>query len=162
MPGPAPKSDEQRQRRNRPATQAQLVANPQADVPPLPPLPTEIVRGHEGEIVEERRPEWSPVVVEEWAAIWRSPMASQYTETDAHGLLQLMILTQALWDADGADSRQKLHAEIRLARRDFGLTPMSRASLHWSIMETEEKAEQRARKRRDRPDSEKALDVLDG
>jgi hypothetical protein len=148
VPGPAPKSEATRQRRSMKKSMS-LVANPEAEVPALPDPPETVVRDDEGAVVERSAPAWHPVVLDEWAEIWRSPMASQYTPTDGHGLLQLMVLTQLFWSAEDGDKKKQLHAEIRLARRDFGLTPMARASLHWQILDTEEKAERRNNRRRE-------------
>lgn len=48
---------------------------------------------------------------------------------DVHHLLLLAVLIDDFWHAP----TKELAAEIRLQRRDFGLTVMSRRSLAWEI-----------------------------
>lgn len=148
MPGPPPKPEGARARRNKTSTAAVLVANPDAEVPPLPERPpTTVIRDKEGEVLETLPREWAEPVREAWAEIWRSPMASQYLATDKIGLLQFAVLLQEFHTTEDPDRRRALHAEIRQTRRDFGLTPMARATLHWAIA-TSEEAGDRLRERR--------------
>lgn len=137
MPGPSPKDPAKRARSNVKSTAAQLVPNPDADVPTLP---AEVLHPVTGEVT--RKMVWHPLAEEEWSAIWKSgiPIA----EVDAFGLLKYALLINDYYFADDPTTRKELSSEIRLIRREFGLTPISRATLHWTIINTEEAADKRA------------------
>jgi hypothetical protein len=115
MPGPPAKDASTRARRNRSST-ATTLARPvrprQVDLPDRP----------DGQ-------SWQVNTVAWWAELWASPMAPEYDESDVHGLLMLAELVDLFWR--GPD--RGLAAEIRLHRREFGLSPMSRRSLQWKI-----------------------------
>lgn len=156
MPGPAPLPAEARQRRNVKSTALVLVPDPDADVPALPPPP----RTNVDEALH--KPErWHPAAVDLWEAAWRS--GARYSATDAHALLNVIILTHLFHEAPDADEKRKLSVEIRQARRPLGLDPLSRANLHWTTMDTEEKAEKRERQqaRRAKQSPEDELSALD-
>lgn len=159
MPGPPPKAAATRQRRNKKATAAQLVPDPQAEVPVLPANPPQDAWE---EALGLPVPEWHPAVRDEWTEIWRSAMASQYGPVEAHGLLKLMCLVQAFWTTSNPELRKQLHAEIRIARTDFGLTPKARASLHWEVAQAEDAVERRVERTRGRsqPTPEEELEAL--
>lgn len=130
MPGPMPKDPSTRQRRNRSSTSALLSANPDAVVPPL------------GFRVLKRTQEW-------WRDVWTSPMASEYDDTDRHGLAMLAMLVDSYWRAVRGDDGDplKIMAEIRQQSQRYGLSPIDRRRLQWEIERTEE-AQVRGERRR--------------
>ncbi len=134
-------------RRNRAATQATLPSEAEAatwEVPPLPP----------------RRGKWHERVVEWWAAVWTSPMAHEYIESDKQGLILLAMLLQDFWTAQAARDRFKFATEIRQQEARFGLTPVDRRRLQWEI-ERAEVAGKKTAARRKRADRNKdPRDVL--
>jgi len=141
---PLPKPDHLRQRRNKVPPPAQLpTAAESADneVPPLPDRePTESPY-----LDQARKPQpWHPMVLEWWASVWRSPMASEYLDADMKGgLYMLADLHQARWDVRGDASKlRELAAEIRLQEVRFGLSPADRSRLRWAIDQGERAAEQ--------------------
>lgn len=132
MPGPPPKDPKLRQRRNKEATAATLIdSSPPAEgkKPKLPPLSK---LGREGK--------WHPYVLEWWDEIWASPMASEYTQPDVHGLVMLMDLQDRYWKGE-----TDLAAEIRLQRQCYGLTNLDRRRLQWEIKRVERPGKERPR-----------------
>jgi len=77
-----------------------------------------------------------------WRDIWRSPMAEEYLRADEHALYRLAVLVDSYWTKPTAG----LAAEIRLQQQAFGLTPLDRRRLEWSI-EQVEAAQSRVAKR---------------
>ena len=69
-----------------------------------------------------------------WDTIWASPMVAEWVDADVPDLLALGALVDLFW----RDPDPKLHAEIRMAGREFGLTPMSRRSLQWTVRRVEQ------------------------
>ena len=69
-----------------------------------------------------------------WRNVWRSPMASEYLDTDRDGLVRLAILVNAYYVAPGI----KLAAEIRQQEARFGLSPVDRSRLQWEVQKGEE------------------------
>lgn len=121
MPGPIPKDPKLRQRENRVSTAATLVDTSPLNVG-VPPLPT---RG---------RRKWRQEVIDWWADVWASPMASEYVQADLHGLYLLADLLDTYWRVPTV----ALATEIRLQRQCFGLTPIDRRRLQWEVHRTEE------------------------
>ncbi len=68
-----------------------------------------------------------------WDTIWASPMTSEWVDADVPDLLALAALVDQFWN----EPDPKRHAEIRMAGREFGLSPMSRRSLQWEIKRVE-------------------------
>lgn len=79
-------------------------------------------------------------------------MATEYVRADAHALMRLAVLVDMFWTKPST----KLAAEIRLQQQAFGLTPLDRSRLEWSIEQTEQ-----ARDRGERKRSERAVIVND-
>ena len=122
MPGPPPKNAKVRQRRNRSATSAVLPAGKtRVRIPALPG------RGSR---------EWNVRTVAWWRDVWHSPMAVEFVEADVHALFRLAVLVDMFW----TEPTKELAAEIRLEQQAFGLTPIDRRRLPWSIEEQEERA----------------------
>jgi hypothetical protein len=84
------------------------------------------------------------MVLEWWASLWRSPMASEYLDADMRGGLYLLAdLHQLRWESRGsADVLRQVAAEIRLQEVRFGLSPIDRNRLRWTIDAGERAAEQ--------------------
>lgn len=77
---------------------------------------------------------WRPTTLAWWEVIWKSPMATEeWIEADVPGLFALALLVDEFWT--GAD--KGVHAEIRQASREFGLSPFSRRQLQWEIKRVE-------------------------
>lgn len=131
MPGPMPKDPAIRQRQNKAATRAQLVAT---DAPRkrAPRLPTP-VEGYK----------WHPFTRAWWRDVWRSPMAAEYVTADLHGLYRLAVLVDEFWKMPST----RVAGEIRLEQQLFGLTPLDRRRLEWSIAQNAEAEVRRAQRR---------------
>jgi len=61
-------------------------------------------------------------------------MATEYVRADEHGLFRLAVLIDMFWHKPS----QKLAAEIRLQQQAYGLTPLDRRRLEWSVEQAEE------------------------
>lgn len=133
MPGPQPKNPAQRRRRNTVSTTKTLVALSAAAllVPALPDR--DVVDPATGEVEA-----WHPAAVEFWDSLWNSPMASEYDRSDLSGLLILADLVHDYWAGKRGMTKKEIAAEIRLQRREYGLGPMSRRSLQWTIEQADE------------------------
>lgn len=126
-----------RQRRNRETSRATLPTEEQAakrKVSPLPPRE----RGTE---------KWHPLVLRWWTAVWRSPMAEEYLESDKDDLFLLAELRQDFYGATDASERQKIAAEIRQQSVRFGLSPIDRRRLQWEVEKGEQATERTSRRR---------------
>jgi hypothetical protein len=116
MASPLPKPAATRQRRNKVTSIATLEAAPATRL------------ALEGK--------WRPETTKWWNTIWDSPMAGEWVDADVPGLVALARLVDAYWAAD-ISLAPKIHAEIRMAQREFGLTPFSRRQLQWEIKRVE-------------------------
>lgn len=137
MPGPAPKHSSVRARQNKSATRA-VLTEPDPETVEIPDLPLRL-DGTRDEIP------WDDHTVDWWVAIWSSPMSSEFHRSDIHGLFRLAALVDLFWT--DVDHQVQIGAEIRLAQKDYGLTPLDRRRLEWSI-ESAEKARDEGEKRR--------------
>ena len=70
-------------------------------------------------------------------------MASEYLVADQHALMRLAILVNIFWQNPDA----KTSAEIRKIEMSFGLTPLDRRRLEWSIEQAEQAKDKRDRRR---------------
>lgn len=131
--GPAPKPSHLRQRTNKKAgaTLLSLAPSRARDIPEIP--------NPDGR-------EWHPLTVVQWANAWRSPMASQWLETDFDGLARLA----RLWDDYNKTGALDCIKEIRLQGQAFGLTPLDRSRLQWEVARSTE-AEDKQRRRSSAP-----------
>lgn len=117
MPGPPPKSDDERLRRNAPTFQ--WVTLPAAGYDgPIPQLPS-------------TRPALQAASKTMWRTWWRSPMATQWLESDVPTLLRLLRMIDS--EARGTLGNSADRAEIRQLLDRFGLTPRGRQQLRWVI-----------------------------
>lgn len=132
---PAPKHPSTRARNNRTSTNA--ILHP-VDNPKVPQLP--------------RHRQWSQETRTWWKSVWSSPMSSEYdVDSDYHALLRLAMLVDEFHKAvafgEGAGKILGMSAEIRLQEQRFGLSPMDRRRLQWTI-EQGESAEKKTEARR--------------
>ena len=144
MSGPVPKPASQRRRRNRAGTSAVLVA-----AQPVTPSELPIADAH-------------PATVEFWAALWASPIVPELSTVDVHGLVMLAELVEDFHRAESPTARVGLSREIRLLGAEFGLSPISRRRLQWTIAQVvsaEDRRAERASRNRDRPDPRLAAAV---
>jgi len=144
---PTPKDHTVRARANKASTRAVLQEQYEGEIDP-PMLPARyIIRkikvGQHGWTETEQEVPWQPLTLAMWDDIWASPMAREYTTADEHALFRYAVLVDDFWRSPSADK----HTEIRLAQKDFGLTPLDRRRLEWSI-ETTSKAQADGNKRR--------------
>src|SRR5687768_1802684 len=119
MSGPAPKPAHLRQRKNKKAGSATLMAVPSSRVPPISN--------------PDQRP-WHPLTLQAWQHAWTSPMASQWLETDADALGRLALLWDAFYKRPSAEALK----EIRLQSALFGLSPLDRSRLQWEVQRAEQ------------------------
>lgn len=137
-----PKPPGMRQRRNRASTRATLPSVEESAgrvVPILPGRP-------EGE-------RWHVRVTDWWGAVWRSPMAAEYLDSDKCGLYMLAELHQRFWSSPGARTVASLAAEIRQQEIRFGLSPAARRRLQWEIERGETAADRTENRRKARAQS---------
>lgn len=160
MPGPMPKDPALRQRRNRTSTHALLVTAvaPRMRAPVLPELPAK-KRKKKGEEIEERQ-EWHPMARRFWELVWDSPMVSEFVRADEPALFRLVFLVDRFWKSGS----MAVATEIRMLEREFGLTPLSRRRLEWTVAVTEETKDKHEvnRARRAMPIDVDPRGVLDG
>ncbi len=128
---PLPKNPATRQRANKQPTRAVLPveARPIRTTPKLPAHP--------------EKKAWHPLAKQFWADVWASPMASQYVEADIHGLIRMLVLTDAFF----REPRVSVSAELRLLSQLYGLSPIDRRRLEWTVAKSEDAVEQIERKR---------------
>ncbi len=132
MPGRLPKNAIIRQRRNRPMSRAILPAeeSPRQRRPRIPKLPKDKT--------------WCPFVIRIWIVIWESPVSHQILRADEPALIRLMVLYNKFYTGRGGT---ELASEIRMLEREFGLTPLSRKRLEWTVAQAEEAIGQHEHKR---------------
>jgi hypothetical protein len=131
MSGPPPKPAHLRQRTNKKAGSTVLELVPGAvGKRKIPEIPNPDGR------------EWHPFTLLQWANAWRSPMASQWLDSDFDGLARLAWL----WDDYNRTHGLDYIKEIRLQSAAFGLTPLDRSRLQWEVLKTND-AEERAKRR---------------
>lgn len=131
MPGPLPKSSLVRQRRNKPKSQSLLPAEaqPRIRAPRLPKL--------------DDNEQWHDMAKRWWADVWSSPMRYEFLRGDEPALFRLVWLVDKFWKSGALD----IAREIRLMEREFGLTPLSRRRLEWSVAQAEEAKDRHEQKR---------------
>lgn len=136
MPGPTPKRPELRQRRNKKTTRATFTreSEPRKRAPSLP----------------RREEKWHKLTRAWWNDLWHSPMADEYLRVDEHALFRLAALIDLFW----SNPSKELAAEIRLEQQAFGITPLDRRRLEWSIEQVETAQQRNASRRRQGADSD--------
>ena len=130
MPGPIPKDPKIRQRTNKSASRALLPAEI-APIEMIPRLPKHTdARG------------WHNMAHQWWRDVWASPMHFEFVRGDIPALFRLVALVNSFW----WDGKLDVAIEIRLLEREFGLTPLSRRRLEWSVAQAEEAKDQHDQK----------------
>ena len=76
---------------------------------------------------------WHPSTVLWWREVWESPVSDQYLGADCQELSKLILLEDDFHLATEPKERLALIAEIRLQRQCFGLTPIDRRRLQWTV-----------------------------
>jgi len=66
-------------------------------------------------------------------------MAEEYLRVDRHALFRLALLIDLYW----TEPTKELAGEIRLEQQAFGLTPLDRRRLEWTIERVEAAQEQK-------------------
>jgi hypothetical protein len=61
-------------------------------------------------------------------------MSAEFVHGDEPALCRLVVLVNAFWNSGELDVAK----EIRMLEREFGLTPLSRRRLEWTVAQTEE------------------------
>lgn len=141
MGGPPPKPAALRQRTNRKAGSATLVAMRRPSVRVIP--------NPDGRI-------WHPLTVAAWKHAWASPMAGQWLPSDADALGRVALLWDEFYKKPGA----QVLAEVRLQEQRFGLSPLDRSRLQWEVgraEESEQKQQRRQARRTSTSDPRAAL-----
>lgn len=145
---PSPKHHTVRARANKASTRATLTEPDPEDIqiPELPPM--RLVerkrksRDEDGVVQTETymvEIPWRLETQEWWESLWSSPMASEFHSSDRHGLYRLAVLIDDFWQHPSTQA----NAEIRLAQKDYGLTPLDRRRLEWTIASAETATEKR-------------------
>lgn len=124
MPGPPPKPAHLRQRTNRKSTATVLALVEPGAAKAAPEIPNPDAR------------DWHPLTMKSWKHAWRSPMASQWLETDFDALGRLALLWDEFYKRPNADALK----EIRLQSALFGLSPLDRSRLQWEVSRSESEA----------------------
>lgn len=78
-----------------------------------------------------------------WKDIWTSPQHYEFLRADLGALFRLAVLIDKFWTGAGL----AVAAEIRMMEREFGLTPLSRRRLEWSVAQAEEATSRHEEKR---------------
>ena len=118
---PLPKDPTARRRRNKVPGARVLERRPNVTPVPLPPLT-------DG---------WHPATVAWWEDAWRDPMAAAWLPSDVHRLLMLAVMVNDYWNAPSSTGRKEVLGEIRLTGALFGLSPIDRRRLNWTIEDPE-------------------------
>jgi|SRR3990172_447089 len=121
MPGPMPKDAAIRQRRNKSATRAILPAET-SPIKSTPRLPTNPLG------------KWHRLTRLWWKDVWSSPQHGEFLRADLGALFRLAMLVDMFWKS----GKLAIAKEIRLLEREFGLTPLSRRRLEWTVIQAEE------------------------
>jgi len=125
MPGPAPKDPATRQRRNTRSTKAALPAEGLGlkRVPLMPKGPADWVW-------HDRTRAW-------WRELWKSPMAANLVAMDLQGIERLAFVVDRAHHSPGD---AKLEEQIAKLSMPYGLSPLDRRRLEWSIEPPKPKA----------------------
>ncbi len=78
-----------------------------------------------------------------WREVWSSPMHYEFVRADEPALFRLVALVDAFWKTGLLETAR----EIRMLEREFGLTPLSRRRLEWTVAQAEEAKDRHEEKR---------------
>lgn len=121
MPGRIPKHADQRQRRNIDPLAATLVEDSPLADGEAPELPTRL--DDDGKEIP-----WHEFSIRYWADIWSSPMRTEYTRADVWRLVMMLDAFDRYWSGSATYAQ-----EVRLQGDKFGLTPIDRRKLGWTV-----------------------------
>jgi len=128
--GPPRKHPSVRARTNKTSTRATLVETEDGELVEIPELPPRVIFVKDAEGIEQQvEVDWHPMTLAWWEDIWPSPMAKEWHSSDVHGLFAVALL----YDDFFRRPDTKKHAELRQARMPYGLTPLDRRRLEWTI-----------------------------
>lgn len=141
------KHESVRQRTNKAPSRATLypLREDEIEVPPLP-----AIHDKDGNEVL-----WSAHTLRWWLRIWSSPMAPEFHKSsDIEGLFRMARAQEDFWSPKtSASGRLAAMAELRHWETQFGLNPLARRRLEWTIVgaeraqdEQDERRERRASK----------------
>lgn len=137
MPRPL-KDPSVRQRRNQASSRATLrpLAEDEIEVPALPPI-----YDKEGNEIL-----WSAHTLRWWLRIWSSPMAPEFHKSsDIEGLFRMARAHEDFWSPNTSPSgRLAAMAELRQWETQFGLNPLARRRLEWTIAGSERAVDEQA------------------
>lgn len=107
-----------------------------SDIPPLPPYEDYFIP-----LVDKDDPadgDWFKAVRDWWDSIWLSPMTREWLASDIYTLYQAAVLLQEslnpFYKLGDRIKAQKAHQEIL---KSYGLTPLAREQLRWSVAQGE-------------------------
>lgn len=123
MPGPAPKADADRRRRNEP-TFAWTILPPEGRKGRTPAMPKRAPSGEP----------WHPRVRPWWRRLWHKPQATQWDEDDAE-LYRLLVIEDRLWKGEASAAEL---AEARQIEDRHGLNPKAMLQLRWRLGQVRE------------------------
>lgn len=134
MPGQVPKHISARASARKATSRATLFEIPPDEVV-VPELPRRFDAEGEPLLWRLETQDW-------WHDIWSSPMSSEYHKSDIHGLYRAAVLVDDFWRKPSIQTS----AELRQVLKDYGMTPLDRRRLEWTI-ESAEAAKDRGAKR---------------
>lgn len=120
MPGPAPKTDSERRRRNAPTFEWVLLPA-EGRIGAAPKLPAKAPGGSP----------WSKLTRDWWADLWSKPQATQW-DLSSSELFRFAALQEKFWSGDSTAS--DLAAILAIEDR-HGLSPKSLLGLRWRIVD---------------------------
>lgn len=91
--------------------------------------------------------DWTRAAVAYWNDMWASEMSAEWLESDYHNVVMCTAAYNDFVTGETAKDRKDAMAELRLQRKDLGLSPMARRSLEWAV-ESAEQAKERGNVRR--------------
>lgn len=132
--GPNPKDPSTRARGNKSSTRATLAVVENPEIPPMPdPLeyvPSPFPVG--SDLYSE--PAWFKAVVDWWEDIWSSPMSSEFSDSDIHGLyIGCVLFQESINPMNKITERMAAYTKFEGVVRNYGLNPMARRALQWEI-----------------------------
>lgn len=124
MPGPLPKKPHMRQRRNVSPSKRTLEVTEDQRLTFFD-LPDDVA--HEDEVHH--------LTVDWWGRLWDSPQVGEFLQGDLGSLLRLASLIDQWW----CTKKLNVAREVRVLEREFGLTPLSRRRLEWTVTQVTDK-----------------------
>lgn len=146
MPGPLPKPAHLRQRANRSVSRRELEVEDDQRLQYMA-LPSDVPMDDD----------WHPLTRDWWGRLWDSPQIGEFLQADLGALVRLAYLIDQFWRT----GKISLAREIRVLEREFGLTPLSRRRLEWTVTQVKDssiKVADRIAKRLPREDPRGFLD----